>query len=66
MINVHLQDLGFFKSPSEIVLYLKLVDANLIIIVGYVDDLLVTESDEKLIKVFITEMCKVFEMTDLT
>ena len=51
-IDDHLQDLGFVKSPSEAALYVKLVDANLIIIVVYVDDLLVTGSDEKLIKEF--------------
>ena len=44
---------------------MKVVDANLIIIAIYVDDLLVTGSDEKLIKEFKAEMLEVFEMTDL-
>jgi len=64
-IDDHLQDLGFVKIPSEAALYLNLVDANLIIIVVYVDDLLVTGSDKKLIKEFKAEMLKAFEMKDL-
>ena len=44
---------------------MKLVDANLIIIAIYVDDLLVTGSDEKLIKEFKVEMLKAFEMKNL-
>ena len=42
-----------------------MVDANLIIIAVYVDDLLMIGSDEKLIKEFIVEMLKAFEMIDL-
>ncbi|XP_025980644.1 uncharacterized mitochondrial protein AtMg00810-like [Glycine max] len=64
-IDDHFQDLGFVKSPSEAALYVKLVDANSIIIVVYVDDLLVTRSDEKLIKEFKVEMLKAFEMKNL-
>ena len=44
---------------------MKLVDANLIIIVVYVDDFLVTGNDEKLIKEFKAEMLKAFEMAYL-
>ena len=44
---------------------MKLVDANLIIIVVYVYDLFVTGSDEKLIKEFKAEMLKAFEKIDL-
>ena len=64
-IDEHLQSLGFFKSPSEATLYVKGTDANLIVVFVYVDDLLVTGSNEKLVKEFKAEMLKVFEMTDL-
>ena len=45
--------------------YVKGTDANLIVVSVYVDDLLVTRSNEKLVKEFKVEMLKVFEMTDL-
>ncbi|RVX14987.1 Retrovirus-related Pol polyprotein from transposon TNT 1-94 [Vitis vinifera] len=64
-IDEHLQSLGFVKSPSEATLYVKGTDANLIVVSVYVDDLLVTGSNEKLVKEFKAEMLKVFEMTDL-
>ncbi|KAL6311410.1 hypothetical protein AAG906_035533 [Vitis piasezkii] len=64
-IDEHLQSLGFVKSPSEATLYVKGTDANLIVVSVYVDDLLVTGSNEKLVKEFKVEMLKVFEMTDL-
>ena len=64
-IDEHLQSLGFVKSPSEATLYVKETDANLMVVSVYVDDLLVTGSDEKLVKEFKVEMLKVFEMTDL-
>jgi len=43
----------------------KLVDANLIIISIYVDDLLMTGTNEKLIMEFKVEMLQVHEMEDL-
>ncbi|RVX00264.1 Retrovirus-related Pol polyprotein from transposon RE1 [Vitis vinifera] len=49
-IDEHLQSLGFVKSPSEATLYVKGIDANLIEVSVYVDDLLVTGSNEKLVK----------------
>ncbi|RVX14481.1 Retrovirus-related Pol polyprotein from transposon RE1 [Vitis vinifera] len=64
-IDEHLQSLGFVKSPSEATLYVKGIDANLIEVSVYVDDLLVTGSNEKLVKEFKVEMLKVFEMTNL-
>ena len=64
-IDEHLQSLGFVKSPSEATLYVKGTDANLIVVSVYVDDLLVTGSNEKLVKEFKAEMLKVFEMTNL-
>jgi hypothetical protein len=50
---------------SEATLYVKGTDTNLIIVSVYVDDLLVTRSDKKLIEEFKAEMLNVFEMTDL-
>lgn len=44
---------------------MKLVDANLIIISIYVDDLLMTGTNEKLIMEFKVEMLQVHEMEDL-
>ena len=64
-IDEHLQNLGFVKSPSEATLYVKGTYANLIVVSIYVDDLLVTGSNENLVKEFKAEMLKVFEMTDL-
>ena len=45
---------------------MKQINANLIIVSVYVDDLLVTGNDEKLIKEFKVEMLQVFVMTDLS
>ena len=64
-IDEHLHKLGFVKSLSEAMLYVKGTDANLIIVYVYVDDLLVRGSDKTLIEEFKTEMFNVFEMTDL-
>ena len=64
-VDDYLQSLGFVKSPSEPTLYVKNSDANLIIVSVYVDDLLVTGSNEKLVDEFKAEMFKAFEMTDL-
>jgi len=64
-IDDYLQNLGFIKSPSEATLYMKPMDTNLIIVSIYVDDLLVTGNEEKLIMEFKVEMSRVFDMTDL-
>lgn len=64
-IDEHLQSLGFVKSPSEATLYVKETIGNLIIVSVYVDDLLITGSDEEMIKEFKAEMHKAFEMTNL-
>ena len=64
-IDEHFQSLRFIKSLSEATLYVKGIDANSIIVSVYVDDLLVTRSNDKLVKEFKAEMFKAFEMTDL-
>lgn len=64
-IDEHLHNIGFKKSMSESTLYIKVIDADLIVVSLYVDDLLVTGSTADLIKKFKAQMMEVFEMTDL-
>jgi len=64
-IDDHLLKLGFVKSLSESTLYVRNNGTDLTIVSIYVDDILVTGSDEKLIDGFKAEMLKEFEMTDL-
>jgi hypothetical protein len=61
----HLLNLGFVKSLSEATLYIRLKDDDILIMSLYVDDLLITGSNELQIKEFKQEMMCVFEMTDL-
>jgi hypothetical protein len=64
-IDEHLLNLGFVKSLSEAILYVKLKDNDVLIVSLYVDDILVTGSNELLVEEFKQEMMNVFEMTDL-
>lgn len=64
-IDDHLLSLGFVKSLSESTLYVKRNHADILIISLYVDDLLMTGTNEFFIDDFKTEIMKVFEMTDL-
>ena len=64
-INAHLLSLGFKKSQSESTLYIRKINADILIISLYVDDLLVTGSNQCLMDKFKAEMEEVFEMTDL-
>lgn len=64
-IDQHFQKLEFLKSPSEATYYVKGIDTNLILVSVYVDDLLVTGSDERLVEKFKVDMLKLFEMIDL-
>ena len=64
-INAHLLSLGFKKSQSESTLYIRKINADILIISLYVDDLLVTGSNQCLMDKFKAAMEKVFEMTDL-
>jgi len=65
IIDDHLLNLGFVKSLSEATLYIKLKDNDVLIMSFYVDDLLITGSNELLIEEFKQDMMHVFEMTDL-
>ena len=51
-IDEHLLNLGFVKSLSEATLYVKLKDNDVLIVSLYVDDLLVTGSNELLVEEF--------------
>jgi hypothetical protein len=64
-IDDHLLNLGFVKSLSEATLYIRLKDDDILIMSLYVDDLLITGSNELQIEEFKQEMMHVFEMTDL-
>nr|CAN62530.1 hypothetical protein VITISV_029281 [Vitis vinifera] len=64
-INAHLLGLGFKKSQSESTLYIRKINAGRLIISLYIDDLLVTGSNQYLMDKFKDEMEEVFEMTDL-
>ena len=58
-------ELGFKKSLNEATLYIKGDEINFVIISLHVDDLLVTGSNEELVRKFKEDMKQTFEMTDL-
>lgn len=64
-INDHLLNIGFEKSLSESTLYVKHKGTKVLIVSLYVDDMLVTEDDTRLVEEFKQEMMQAFEMTDL-
>jgi len=64
-INDHLMSISFVKSLSESTLYVKHTGDNILIVSLYVDDLLVTGDDTRLVEQFKQEMMQAFEMTDL-
>ena len=64
-MDKYLTKLGFVRSQSEATLYVKTDDVQLLIVSLYVDDMLVTGNQPRLIQSFKDEMNKVFEMTNL-
>jgi hypothetical protein len=56
---------GFSKFHSDPNVYIKKVRIHLIILVLYVDDLIITSSDSKLLNHVKTSLKKKFEMKDL-
>jgi len=56
---------GFIKSPSELTLYVRVKNHDVLIVSLYVDDLLVTRSKFELVEQFKVQMFEDFEMTDL-
>ena len=66
-INSHLIQLGFRRSENEATLYLKQNEDGLQLVVSlYVNDMLVTGSNVRLLVEFKMEMQDVFEMSDLS
>ena len=57
--------MGFVKSQSETIFYVKETSDHLLVVSIYVDDLLVTRYNEMLLGDFKSEILKAFEMTDL-
>ncbi|KAL3612663.1 hypothetical protein D5086_003683 [Populus alba] len=65
-IDTHLIQLGFKRSENEATLYLKQDEDGLQLVISlYVDDMLVTGSNVKLLADFKREMHDVFKMSDL-
>ncbi|KAJ8764765.1 hypothetical protein K2173_009165 [Erythroxylum novogranatense] len=64
-IDDHLLRFGFTKSLSETTLYVKVTDSDILVVSLYVDDLLVTGNNARLVEEFKQEMKQDFEMTDL-
>jgi ketosteroid isomerase-like protein len=64
-IDTHLIQLGFKRSGNEATLYMKQDEDGLQLVISlYVDDMLVTRSNVKLLAEFKREMQDVFEMCD--
>jgi len=64
-INDLLLNIGFEKSLSESTLYVKHKGNNVLIVSLYVDDMLVTRDDTRLVEEFKKETMQAFEMRDL-
>jgi hypothetical protein len=64
-IDKHLQDNGFRRSFSDSNLYIKSEDGDVVILVIYVDDIIITGSEVGAITKVKSELCSAFDMTDL-
>ncbi|KAK4380842.1 Retrovirus-related Pol polyprotein from transposon RE1 [Sesamum angolense] len=64
-IDQYFMDRGFWKSLSEPTLYIKSQGNDTLIVSLYVDDLIYTGNNEKMIQDFKENMMKTFEMSDL-
>jgi len=64
-IDGYLLETGFMKSPSEPSLYIKTQGQDLLILSLYVDDLIYTSTNQRMIEDFKKAMMDEFEMTDL-
>jgi hypothetical protein len=62
-MDIFLLDTGFSRCHSDSNVYTKKVGIHLIILVLYVDDLIITGSDPKLLNHVKTNLKKKFEMT---
>jgi hypothetical protein len=64
-IDRYLDEQGFQQSPSDSNMYVKRVGNDIILLVIYVDDIIITSSEESAIKQIKSNMRKTFDMTDL-
>jgi hypothetical protein len=64
-IDIFLLDINFSRCHSDLNVYTKKVGSHFIIISLYVDDLILTGSDPKLLTHVKSSLKKKFEMTDL-
>ncbi|CAN6310868.1 unnamed protein product [Urochloa humidicola] len=64
-LDASLTSLGFTRSPSEHALYIKTTAHGRLIVGVYVDDLIITGSDQRDIDDFKGEMKTMFRMSDL-
>ncbi|KAL0368927.1 UNVERIFIED_CONTAM: Retrovirus-related Pol polyprotein from transposon RE2 [Sesamum calycinum] len=64
-IDKYFMDRGFRRSLSEPTLYIKSQGNDTLIVSLYVDDLIYTGNNEKMIQDFKEDMMKTFEMSDL-
>ncbi|KAJ4764255.1 polyprotein [Rhynchospora pubera] len=64
-IDGYFTEKGFKRSPSEPTLYVKHGATGMLIVSLYVDDLIFTGNDEKMMHEFKNDMMKKYEMNDL-
>eukprot|EP00253_Pinus_taeda_P013737 PITA_13737 len=64
-INQYLTDHGFQRSPSDANLYIKHTSDDILFVVVYVDDLIITGSSAHLIHGIKQDLCSTFDMTNL-
>lgn len=65
-IDQYFSQSGFVRSPSEPSLYLKKVGTHdFLIVCLYVDDLIYTSTEPRMVEAFKKDMMKEYEMTDL-
>eukprot|EP00253_Pinus_taeda_P016265 PITA_16265 len=64
-IDQYLIDHGFQRSPFDANLYIKLTGDDILFVVVYVDDLIITGSSAHLIHGIKQDLCNTFDMTDL-
>lgn len=64
-IDQYLIDQGFQRSPSNANLYIRLTGDDIMFVVVYVNDLIITGSSTHLIHGIKQDLCNTFDMTDL-
>jgi len=63
-IDQYVTDHGFQWSPSDVNLYIKHVGDDILFVVVYVDDLIITGSSAHLIHGIKQDLCSTFDMTN--